>query len=474
MDRDGPGDWLSVPARLPAALLPVGMLFAAGGTGSLTTTALMTSLAVIGLALSVPASGAAAERLGQRAVLLASTGLHVVLLVLVLAVIPSLAVADAPGFGTVGEQPSLPLLVVAMVFALLAGLTAPSVSAMSRARGWQMHVASPGKGPAGGSWMRREAAVDELLLVLSPLLVGLLSGVLGPGAGLNVAAVLGALAVPAYVMGRLSAGQDPAQIPAQASMQDPGQSADGPLEPLRVPLPAVEHGQQMVVEARGRCPERPAHPPHSAGRADSSGCSRLVGALLISLGLGIVVGGTVLMAWVIAEAAYRPGAAGLLLGLSGAAGMVSSRWLPTRFSVLDVPRRRRLFAVLLGLCALLLAGTSAVTLPHSGGIAALVVSAVFFLGVGASSGVLLVEVYRVVARRAPTAELVTTLSTVAGALLVGLVLGLCVAALLAETVSTSWAAVVLIMGGIIPVAVALRPGPGAPPAQGRASRTESL
>lgn len=477
MHRLGPAGWVDVAARAPAALLPAGMLFAAGGTGSLTVTALLTSFALIGLGLSVPSSGAAADRFGQRAVLLATAALHVILLVLLLAVIPALDAGPR-------EELSLPLLATAMALALLAGLTAPSVSAMNRTRGWHLHRRRPEDGVAAGPWMRREAAVDELLLVFSPLLVGLLSGPLGVGAGLMLAALLGALAVPAYVMDPLAVELDAAQGAARAQLRtqlDEGAQAqgqmspedDGPLEPLRIPLPAVEHGQQMVAEARGLSPERPGEAIHPVGPYGPAGSS-LAGALVVSLGLGLLIGASAVTALILAEDAHRPGAAGLLLGVCGAAGMLSSRWLPARFTALDVPRRRRLFAVLLALCALLLAGVLAVAVTWPGGFVGVALSLTLFFGLGASLGVLLVEVYRVVARRAPTADLVSTLSSVAGALLVGLVVGLSAAALLAETVSHAWAAAVGVVGATVPAAVALRRGPSAPTAQGSASRTESL
>lgn len=460
MYRVAPSRWLSGAARAPAALLPVGMLFAATGAGSLTVTALMTSFTLIGLALSVPCAGAAADRFGQRAVLLATAGLHVILLVLILAVIA--AVNPGPG-----QEPSWTLLAAALVFSFAAGLTAPAVSAMNRVRGWHLHRHRPERGIAAGPWMRREASVDDLLLVLSPLLVGLLSGSLGAGAGLMVAALLGALAVPAYAMEPIAAELDATH---EATRPD----EDGPLEPLRVPLTAVEHGQQMVIEARGFAPEHPGEPTHPVGPGGHASSFSLAGALAVSLGLGIVAGGSAIVALIIAQDVHRPGAAGLLLGCCGAAGMLSSRWLPTRFTALDVPRRRRLFAVLLAWWAALLAAVVATILAQQGGLPGLVLSAVMFLGVGASLGVLVVEVYRVVARRAPSADLVSTLSTVAGALLVGLVLGLSAAGLVAEHAGRPWGAAVVVGGALVPAMLTLRPQRPAPPVQGRASRTESL
>lgn len=493
MRSPGPVEWLGVAARAPAALLPAGMLLAAAGTGSPMTAALMTSFALIGLALSVPIAGAAADRHGQRPVLLATAGAHVILLVLVLAVLPRLqltAAGSTPVATDAADGPSSLVLSVAVIFALGAGLTAPSASAMSRARGWHLHHHRPDLGVGLGAWMRREAAVDELLLVLAPVLAALLSGGLGPGAGLMMAALLGALAVPAYAMDPVA---DPLSGPGDAGRTAAGGSAEvpeGPLEPLRVPWPAVEHGQQMVAEARGMCPERPGDPTRAVQPRRAGAGPSVVGALLVSLGLGVAIGGSAISALVLSSQSHRPEALGLLLGLCAAAAMLSSRRLPRRLRALDVLRRRRLFALLLLLTAGLLTALLAVG-PAEGGswVGALLRASAavgLYLMLGASAGVLLVEVYRVVARRAPTAELVSTLSSVAGSLLIGLVVGLITAGLLAEAGAGVFSSVVVIAGAAAPALVALRggqrlrggmrrhAGPRPDGSQGSASSTASL
>lgn len=476
MRRIGPGEWLGIAARGPAALLPVGMFFAASSTGSLSAAALTTSFALIGLALSVPLAGAAAERHGQRPVLLCTAGLHVTLLVLILAALPRLD----PG---PQQEPTVAVLLVVMLFALAAGLTAPAVGTMSRIRGWHVHRWLPEHGAPAASWMRREAGVDELLLVASPLAAGLLSGPLGPGAGLMIAALLGALAVPAYAMDPLAVEVDASGRRAR-STSEADDLDEGPLEPLHMPMTGVEHGQQMVAQSRGLTPERPGHPAHPVGRSttmsstasvpSSADASSLPAALMVSLGVGLVAGGLWVSAAVFTDQAHRPGALGLLLALVAAAGLISSRWLPPRFSALDVPRRRRLFAVVLSLGGLALAAALAATVTLEAGFFGLIAAGVLFLGLGAALGVLLVEVYRVVAHRGPTDELVSTLSSVAGSLLVGMVAGLCAAALLAQGAGAPWSAAVVVLGALVPAAVALRPTSGPDARQGRASRTASL
>lgn len=445
MPAEGPVGRFSVAARAPAALLPVGMLAAVGGNGSLVAAAMTTSFALIGLGLSVPVSGAAAERFGQRSVLLTTAASHVMFLVLILAAVPRLNTGVAPSGST-------PALLVAMgLFAFGAGLTAPPVSSFSRSRGWFLHSCRPEFGVGAARRMRTEAFTDELLLILAPLTVGVLAGMIGTGAGLVVSALLATLAVPAYAMSPLAL-----QMEQRLLVDDDADPGDGPWEPLRVPLVPVEHGQQMVAEARGLLPESPGAPVRSVGPT-SGPVSSSMGAVLIScLGVGLVFGGVWTTAVVSAAQMHRPAAFALVLALAAGAAAVSSRWLPPRLSGLDVPRRRRLFAVLLAVGTMLLLAVRSLV---GEGFVGFAMSGALIIVVGVCAGVILVEVYRSLAERAPTATLVSALSTVAGVLLVGLVMGLTCAALFAESVGAGWEAGVCVVGALLPAAVALRPGP---------------
>lgn len=172
-------------ARLPFAMMVVGVLtVVVSARGSLSLGGLTSAAVGIGTACFGPLLGAAADRFGQRPVLL------------------SLAVANAAAlvvFTLVVYGPAADAFVLLAAFGI--GATAPQVAPMSRSRlvtmiTEQMPTARHQRTISGT--MAYESAADETVFVFGPFLVGLLASVIAPWAPLVIAAALIVVFVGAF------------------------------------------------------------------------------------------------------------------------------------------------------------------------------------------------------------------------------------------------------------------------------------
>ncbi|WP_164861548.1 MFS transporter, partial [Microbacterium sp. CPCC 204701] len=178
---------IALIARLPFAMMVVGILtlvvsardsLALGGT-----TSAMTGL---GTALIGPLLGAAADRIGQRRVLLATGTVNSLLL----GAMAWLAFSPAPDAALLGV-------------AFLIGATMPQVAPLSRSR----LVGIIGRAfpndrrtKAVNGTMAYESAADEIAFVFGPVVVGLLATTMSPAAPVIGAALLALVFVTAFAL----------------------------------------------------------------------------------------------------------------------------------------------------------------------------------------------------------------------------------------------------------------------------------
>jgi MFS family permease len=178
---------IALIARLPFAMMVVGILtLVVSARGSLALGGLTSAMTGLGTALVGPLLGAAADRFGQRRVLLI-TGTVNSLLLLAIAWLAFAAVADAALLGV----------------AFLIGASMPQVAPLSRSR----LVAIIGRRfprehreSAVGGTMAYESAADEIVFVFGPVIVGLLATTLSPAAPVIGAAVLALVFVSAFAL----------------------------------------------------------------------------------------------------------------------------------------------------------------------------------------------------------------------------------------------------------------------------------
>jgi MFS family permease len=197
-------------ARLPFAMMVVGVLtLVVAERDSVALGGLDAAVAGIGTALAGPLLGAAADRFGQRRVLVPLGLLNAVLLGAFVLVVGSSA-------------PDLAVLALSV----LIGASAPQVAPLSRTRLVaiiRQRVAPHRAAKVLNGTMAYESAADEMVFIVGPFLVGLLATAIAPWVAIAGAAVLTSVFVTAFALhptGRVQRGSEErsSQAPARELM----------------------------------------------------------------------------------------------------------------------------------------------------------------------------------------------------------------------------------------------------------------
>lgn len=178
---------IALVARLPYAMMVVGVLtLVVAGRDSLAFGGLNSALVGLGAACVGPLLGAAADRYGQRRVLLAS------------------GVASASALALMAWVVYSPLPGAAVLaVAFLVGASAPQIAPMSRSRLVQIigSKITPGRrSRTFDATMAYESAADEIVFIVGPFVVGLLGTTLDPWAPVAGAALLTLVFVSAFAL----------------------------------------------------------------------------------------------------------------------------------------------------------------------------------------------------------------------------------------------------------------------------------
>ncbi|RBY91037.1 MFS transporter [Blastococcus sp. TF02A-30] len=183
-------------ARLPFAMMVVGVLtLVVAERDSVALGGLNSAVAGIGTALAGPLLGAAADRFGQRRVLVPLGLLNAVLL----------------GSFVLVVRSSAPDLAV-LALSVLIGATAPQVAPLSRTRLVAIirsKVQPHRREKLLNGTMAYESAADEMVFIVGPFLVGALATAIAPWVAIAGAAALTAVFVTAFALhptGRLQPG----------------------------------------------------------------------------------------------------------------------------------------------------------------------------------------------------------------------------------------------------------------------------
>ena len=174
-------------ARLPFAMMVVGVLtMVVSIRGSLSLGGLTSAAVGLGTALFGPLLGAAADRWGQRPVLLMCAALNAAMLA-VFALVVYMPLTDA----------------VVLAAAFMIGATAPQVSPMSRSRLVTIiaeRMPQAQRARTTSATMSYESAADETVFVFGPFLVGILASFIAPWAPIVIASALTLLFVGAFAL----------------------------------------------------------------------------------------------------------------------------------------------------------------------------------------------------------------------------------------------------------------------------------
>lgn len=233
---------ISVIAKLPFAMSVVAVLTAVAATRESYTLAGSTAALVgLGTAISGPLIGAAADRWGQRIVL----------------IVTALANAGAL-FGLAVALRSEVATPVVLAAGVLIGLTSPQATSMIRTR-WLYAIRATLAGAEArkvtSKVLSYESMTDELVFVFGPVIVGVIAVALGVVVPLDFAAALTGLGVLAFAVHpsvRFTTGhaRQPAAAPEApaASQQDPAsQPATQPAPTPRRPAPVREIYRLVVI-----------------------------------------------------------------------------------------------------------------------------------------------------------------------------------------------------------------------------------
>ncbi|MBN9154541.1 MAG: MFS transporter [Microbacterium sp.] len=268
---------IALLARFPFAMMVVGVLtLVVAARDDLALGGLTSALIGFGTAVFGPLIGAAADRVGQRTVMLVS------------GIANSLALL---AIAWVVYTPASPFAVLAIAFVI--GATAPQVSPMSRSRLvgviTRMLPAERRATTLNGT-MAYESAADEIVFVFGPFLVGVLATTLNPAAPIVGAAILTLVFVTAFALHRTGA------------------------------TVARVDGRAVVRQAPARQLARPA----------------LVVVAVGVLGMGLFFGSTLTALTSFMADLGAPEQAGLVYGVMGigSAGLaLGVAWFPARFTV---------------------------------------------------------------------------------------------------------------------------------------------
>ena len=174
-------------ARLPFAMMVVGVLtMVVTARGSLSLGGLASAAVGAGTAVIGPFLGAAADRYGQRPVLLAAAVLNAAMLA---------------AFAVVVHSPLSEALVLLSGFAI--GASAPQVSPMSRSRLVTIideRMPQARRARTTSATMSYESAADETVFVFGPFLVGILASFIAPWAPIALASLLTLVFVGAFAL----------------------------------------------------------------------------------------------------------------------------------------------------------------------------------------------------------------------------------------------------------------------------------
>lgn len=178
---------IALVARMPYAMMVVGVLtLVVAGRGSLAFGGLNSAVVGLGAASVGPLLGAAADRFGQRRVLLAS------------------GIVSTSALGLMAWVVHSPLPAAAVLaVAYLVGASAPQIAPMSRSRLVQIigaRIAPSRRSRTFDATMAYESAADEIVFIVGPFVVGLLATALDPWAPVAGAALLTLVFVTAFAL----------------------------------------------------------------------------------------------------------------------------------------------------------------------------------------------------------------------------------------------------------------------------------
>lgn len=370
---------IAVVAKLPFAMSVVAVMTAVSALrGSYGEAGITAALVGLGTAISGPLMGAAADRWGQRPILL------------VLGIANAAALLGL-AWALVGEATSP----VIFTMGILIGLTAPQASSMVRSR-WLLaidaDVPATSRSRSTSAVLSYESMTDELMFVFGPVIVGVSAVAWGTVSPVVGAALLTAVGIIAFALHR-SADYAQGRTGKRAA---PGTTA--------TTTTAAASGQATDTDPAAASPHvsRTPDPVSMLFRA----------AVLLPVGgmtcIGLFFGSTLTSLTAFMETLNNADATGILYGVMGIGSAVCA------LSVVLLPEAFRLRTRWLVFSTLALAGCILYTQAET-----LTVFVIALLIMGAGIGPSLVTLFAIASDQSPTGRLTTVMAMMSTGVVVG-------------------------------------------------------
>lgn len=398
---------IAVIAKLPFAMSVVAVMTAVSALrGSYSEAGITAALVGVGTAISGPLMGAAADRWGQRPVLL------------ILGVANATALLGL-AWALLNEAASP----VILTMGLLIGLTAPQASSMVRSR-WLLaidaEVPATSRSRSTSAVLSYESMTDELMFVFGPVIVGVSAvawGTVSPVVGASLLTAVGIIAFALhrsadYAQGRT--GKRATTATATRVTTGAGNRADTATDKRagtgRGAADAPEPSAAPVETATEQAATASAHVGAASGPDPVAMLFRA--AVLLPVGgmvcIGLFFGSTLTSLTAFMETLGNADATGILYGVMGVGSAICA------LSVVLLPEAFRLRARWLVFATLMLVGCLLYTQGET-----LTFFVVALLIMGAGVGPSLVTLFAIASEQSPAGRLTTVMAMMSTGVVVG-------------------------------------------------------
>lgn len=393
---------ISVIAKLPFAMSVVAVMTAVSALrGSYSEAGITAALVGVGTAISGPLMGAAADRWGQRPVLL------------VLGVANATALLGL-AWALLGEAASP----VILTMGLLIGLTAPQASSMVRSR-WLLaidaEVPAASRSRSTSAVLSYESMTDELMFVFGPVIVGVSAvawGTVSPVVGASVLTAIGIIAFAVHRSADYAQGRTGRRAAATSPAATPGtQTPSAPATTLGAHHPSA--GSEADSSDQSDRPDRlvqqdkptETHGPDPVAMLFRAAVLLPVGGMVC---IGLFFGSTLISLTAFMETLDNADATGILYGVMGVGSAICA------LSVVLLPEAFRLRVRWLVFATLMFAGCLLYTQAET-----LTVFVVALLIMGAGVGPSLVTLFAIASEQSPAGRLTTVMAMMSTGVVVG-------------------------------------------------------
>lgn len=386
---------IAVVAKLPFAMSVVAVMTAVSALrGSYAEAGITAALVGLGTAISGPLMGAAADRWGQRPILL------------VLGVANAAALLGL-AWALVGEAASS----VIFTMGILIGLTAPQASSMVRSR-WLLAIDSDvpaaSRSRSTSAVLSYESMTDELMFVFGPVIVGVSAvawGTVSPVVGAALLTGVGIIAFALHRSADYAQGRTGKRAAGTAGAAEASPAAPPALDPTSADPATVDPTVDPAAADTAAASSHATRTPDPVSMLFRAAVLLPVGGMTC---IGLFFGSTLTSLTAFMETLDNADATGILYGVMGVGSAVCA------LSVVLLPEAFQLRARWLVFSTLSLAGCLLYTQAET-----LTVFVIALLIMGAGIGPSLVTLFAIASDQSPVGRLTTVMAMMSTGVVVG-------------------------------------------------------